>query len=176
MTKGKLEAHILRENKTDWKKKRSRNLKRRHSAGERLDARDRSRDRGARDKSREWSRERDTRNRLRERSRERGDFMKNEHATQSYKSVKIRLLYTKADAAHRHWHHRTTRHSKSVQVHPHDHRNIHAIRGALPDKGCLSWRRHGRTIEPVMPLRNATRDHDGLWNPAHEQDLGRICG
>ena len=28
---------------------------------------------------------------------------------------------------------------------------------------------------PLVPLRNATRDHDGLWNPVHEQDFGRIC-
>jgi hypothetical protein len=51
---------------------KDRNLKRLHSSGERLDARDRSKERGARDKSRDRSRKRSTRDRSRDKSRERG--------------------------------------------------------------------------------------------------------
>ena len=47
--------------------------------------------------------------------------LRNGHATQSYKSVTIRPLYTKTDAAHRHGHHWTSRHNETVQVHSRDH-------------------------------------------------------
>ena len=35
---------------------------------------------------------------------------------------------------------------------------------------------HERAMAPLVPFRNATRDHDGLWLPVHEQDFAALSG